>query len=257
MEPTMDSAARPTACAVVPHGSCRQTDGMNRIAIRITALAWIAALLFTLPAAAQEATPPPAIPVEPVEAVPLAPPPAREFVGIAVVLDGRTVEVAGQVLRLYGLAGYGSDWRAEAAARVALDSLVAGIELKCVEAGRDRNRRLLALCQAAEIDVGEAMIGAGMALVDRSVTRADNADTALAGRYDAAAAAARRSSAGLWATVPGFEPPPPVEPTPPPLTIWDKLERFQAGIAVLAGFVIVAVVIWITGRRQRKAAAGG
>ena len=57
----------------------------------IRPIATLLAILVATSAIAQEATPPPAVPVEPVEAVPLSPPPAREFVGMATVLDSRTV----------------------------------------------------------------------------------------------------------------------------------------------------------------------
>ena len=176
---------------------------------------------------------------------------------MSTVRESRTVAIDGGVLRLYGREGFGSDLRAEVAARVALDGLVAGIDLHCTEAGRDRNRRLLGICRAAEIDIGEAMIGAGMALIDRAVTRDAGADAALADRYDAAEAAARRGAAGLWATVPGYEPALPPEPVPPPPGFWDRVERYQAGLAVLAGFLIVAGAMLVSGRQRRKAAAGG
>ena len=67
-------------------------------------------------------------------------------------------------------------------------------------------------------------------------------------RYDAAERAARDGSAGVWVMVPGHEV---EEPTPPPPGLWDRVERFQSGIAVLAGMVIVAIAIVIAGRRRR------
>jgi hypothetical protein len=197
------------------------------------------------PSVAQEA--PPAIPVEPVDAQPLAPPSAREFDGSAVVFTSITLEVAGETLVLFGLQAFGNDWRAEAAARAALDQLTRGIDIRCIESGRDRHRRLLAICTAAEIDIAEAMLGAGMALVDRTQTRRVGGDMALADRYDAAERAARDGAAGLWITVPGYQP---VEPPPPPPGLWDRIERFQAGIAVLIGLLAVAIAIVVTGRRR-------
>lgn len=195
---------------------------------------------------------PPAIPVEPVEAQPLAPPASREFAGPAVVLDSMTIVVGGEVLALYGLQRFGTDWRAEASARAALDGLLLNVDLECIEAGRDRHRRLLAVCRAAEFDLGEAMLGAGMALVDRSITRQPDADTTIADRYDSAERAARAGSAGLWAVVPGYEP---KEPAPPPPGFWDRIERFQSGIAVLAGMLLVAVAIAVAGRRGKRPSA--
>ena len=189
-----------------------------------------------------------AVPVEPVEAQELAPPPPREFVGTAVALDSATILIGGDTITLYGLAPFRSDWRAEAAARAALDELLQDIEIHCTEAGRDRYRRLLATCFAAELDLSEAMLGAGMSRVDRSVTWASNADPETAARYDAAERAARDASAGVWIMVPGHQP---EEPTPPPPGLWDRVERFQSGIAVLAGMVIVAIAIAMSGRRRR------
>ena len=189
-----------------------------------------------------------AVPVEPVEAQELAPPPPREFSGSAVALDSATILIGDQTLTLYGIAPFRSDWRAEAAARAALDDLVRDVELHCTEAGHDRYRRLLATCLAAELDISEAMLGAGMSRVDRTVTWAPNADADRAARYDAAERAARDASAGVWIIVPGHQP---EEPAPPPPGLWDRVERFQSGIAVLAGMVIVAIAIAVSGRRRR------
>jgi len=188
-----------------------------------------------------------AVPVEPVEAQELAPPPPREFSGTAIALDSATVRIGDQTLALYGLSPFRADWRAEAAARAALDDLVRDVELHCTEAGHDRNRRLLATCFAAELDISEAMLGAGMSRVDRDVTWGSNADAELAARYDAAERAARDASAGVWIIVPGHQP---KEPTPPPPGLWDRVERFQSGISVLAGMVIVAIAIALSGRRR-------
>lgn len=203
-------------------------------------------MAFALSAEAQESIE--AVPVEPVEAQELAPPPPREFAGPAVAIDSATILIGGETITLYGLSANRSDWRAEAAARAALDDLVRDVEIRCTEAGRDRYRRLLATCLAAELDISEAMLGSGMSRVDRTVTWATNADPEIAARYDAAERAARDASAGLWIVVPGHQA---EEPTPPPPGLWDRVERFQSGIAVLAGMVIVAIAIAASGRRRR------
>lgn len=225
----------------------RQIGLMLTIPIRLLAAT---AMLIALPAMAQET--PPATPVEPVEALPLEPLPAREFAGPAVVLDSMTLQVEGETLVLYGLQRFSGDWRTEAAGRSVLEALVEQGDVRCVEAGRDRYRRLLALCSAGDTaDLSEAMLAAGMGLVDRSVTRRPNADAGLADRYDDAVRAARDGSAGLWSLVPGYEPPAPEAPMPPPPDFWDRVERYQAGLAVLIGFVLVAIVLAMTGRRRR------
>ena len=102
-----------------------------------------------MPGEAQESIE--AVPVEPVEAQELAPPPPREFSGTAIAIDSSTIRVGGETLTLYGLAPIRADWRAEAAARAALDDLVRDIEIHCTEAGRDRYRRLLAFSASRRI----------------------------------------------------------------------------------------------------------
>jgi endonuclease YncB( thermonuclease family) len=199
---------------------------------------------------AQEATPPPAIPVEPVEASVLEPLPPRHFSGAAVVIDAVTLQIEGETLRLYGLRGFTGDWRADAVARVGLELLLADAPLDCYAAGHDRYRRALVSCSTGWGDLVEAVLLAGLGFVDRQTTHRANADLARAELYDAAERAARERSAGLWATVPGFEPPPAPPPEPGML---DWFERFQAGIAVLIGLFGVAAALLLSGRRRRVA----
>ncbi|MEX0807119.1 MAG: hypothetical protein WD044_00175 [Dongiaceae bacterium] len=199
---------------------------------------------------AQEATPPPAIPVEPVDALPLEPLPPRHFTGVPVVVDAVTLQLEGELLKLYGLRSFPGDWRADAIARVALEVVLGDDALDCYSAGRDRFRRSLVSCSVGGGDLVETMLAAGMGIVDRQTTRAPSADPALADRYDDAERAARVQSAGLWATVPGFEPPPPELPPPPEPGLLDWIERFQTGIAVLIGMIGLAIGL-VVSRRPR------
>jgi hypothetical protein len=198
---------------------------------------------------AQEATPPPALPVEPVEASPLQPLPPRQYSGPAVAIDAVTLLLEGEILKLYGLRGFPGDWRADAVARVALEIALGEVPPECFSAGHDRFRRALVSCSTETGDLAETMLNAGMAVVDRQTTNAPMADPALAERYDAAERTARERSAGLWASVPGFEPPPPETPAPPEPDILDSIERFQAGLAVLIGMIAVAFAV--RGRRAK------
>jgi hypothetical protein len=200
---------------------------------------------------AQEATPPPAQPVEPVEALPLEPLPPRQYDGPAVAIDAVTLQLDGEILKLYGLRGFPVDWRADIVARVALEIALGEDRLECFSAGHDRFRRALVSCSTAAGDLAEAMLNAGMAVVDRQTTYAPMADPALAERYDAAERAARERSAGLWASVPGFEPPLPEPPAPPEPGIFDWIERFQAGLAVLIGLIAVAFAVRVRRAKAR------
>ncbi|MDZ4737660.1 MAG: hypothetical protein SGJ07_15055 [Rhodospirillaceae bacterium] len=197
---------------------------------------------------AQEATPPPAIPVEPVDALPLEPLPPRHFTGVPVVIDAVTLQLEGEHFKLYGLRSFPGDWRADAIARVALELVLSEAELDCYSAGHDRFRRSLVSCSIGADDLVETMLEAGMGIVDRQTTRAPSADPALADRYDEAERAAREHSAGLWATVPGFEPPPSELPPPPEPGLMDWIERFQAGLAVLIGMIGIAIALVVSRR---------
>ncbi len=123
---------------------------------------------------------------------------AAEPNGPATVIDGNTVEVAGQRLRLFGIDAPDLDQtcvlrsrRAKCGviARAALMDLTAGAELGCEILGRDDAGRRLASCHANDYDVAEGMVYTGWALA------LDNGPPLYAKLQNEAAQAKR----GLWA----------------------------------------------------------
>ena len=183
---------------------------------------------------------PPAMPATPVESAPLAPPPPQEFEGRAVVLDGMTLQIGEERLILFGIAVPGMAAPGGVKARLALDDLLAADgRLHCVVAARDLQLHKFAVCRLGDIDLGEALLLAGVGTVDRYATRAKDADPQLAERYDQAEAEARRAGNGLWAE---FVKPPAPEMPPEPTSLQrlgQTLKEWQAGIGALVGVLLV------------------
>jgi endonuclease YncB( thermonuclease family) len=142
---------------------------------------------------------------------------ARELppiVGRASVIDGDTIEIQGQRIRIQAIdapesgqwCGEGeSRWRCGKASAEALDAMVAGATVTCRQDPRDREDRYgraLARCEARGGDVGERLVRAGLAVAYRQYLDYRNGEPrpyktgVLAA--EAEAQAARR---GLWAGV--------------------------------------------------------
>ncbi len=130
---------------------------------------------------------------------------ALELSGRVVVVDGDTLALGTEILRLFGIdapeAGQtctdaaGRDYDCGAAATRALEAMVAGGRIDCTGDERDRYGRLIAVCRRDGRDLNRAMVDAGWA---RASVRYSGAYAA----QESAAASARR---GLWAG--GFEAP--------------------------------------------------
>ncbi len=111
----------------------------------------------------------------------LAPGGARaEFVGMAEVVDGDTLEIAGERIDLHGIdapeAGQvcvrgGKPWACGAAAARLLFELTAGREVRCEEKARSRRGRVVARCKVDWLNLGAEMVTRGMALADLRVSR--------------------------------------------------------------------------------------
>lgn len=131
--------------------------------------------------------------------------PSRPIVGTAArAIDGDTLELAGQRIRLHGIdapetqqvcqrRGQPYDCGREAQRRLA--SALAGREVRCVVRGRDGYDRLLAVCHAGGVDLGEAMVRNSWAVAYRRYS--DD--------YVGAERDARARGGGLWGG--GFEAP--------------------------------------------------
>ena len=136
---------------------------------------------------------------------------AAELAGPPKVIDGETLEVAGQRLRLYGVDApdlrqtceiRGRTYNCGRVSRTALMDLVAGVDVRCRTRGRKVGDAMLASCQAAGYDLAAGMVHTGwaMAYPREGTTYA---------RIEKQAAKAKR---GLWQGA--FVPP--WEWTPPP-----------------------------------------
>jgi endonuclease YncB( thermonuclease family) len=127
-------------------------------------------------------------------------PPGKPFSGRAYVVDGDTIDVAGERVRLFGIDaperfqdcrdGAGRAYVCGRVATRALAGLIGGSRVTCTPVDRDRYDRDVALCSAGGRDLSEAMIVAGQAIELKQYSR---------GRYAAAEREARAEKRGIWA----------------------------------------------------------
>lgn len=120
-----------------------------------------------------------------------------DVAGPATVIDGDTLEVAGERIRLHGIDApesaqtcgrQGVTWLCGAEASAKLRELVRGAEVRCVGLERDRYDRLIAACHAGGVDINAAMVSAGLALAYRRYSE----------DYVGQETMARVGRAGMW-----------------------------------------------------------
>ncbi len=89
------------------------------------------------------------------------------------VIDGDTLEVAGQRIRLHGIDAPeskqlcrrdGEPWRCGKDATSALKAFLGSRPVSCEELDRDRYRRVVAKCVVDGVDIGEWMVSQGWAV---------------------------------------------------------------------------------------------
>ena len=130
--------------------------------------------------------------------LPLARPAGADVVGAARVVDGDTIEVAGQTVRLFGIdapertqtcAGPDGAWPCGRWASRQVQALVAG-GVACDDRGHDRYGRLLSVCTrlADGTDLNAALVAQGAAVAFRRYSDA----------YVAQERAALRAGQGVW-----------------------------------------------------------
>ena len=151
---------------------------------------------------ADQAPPPPAVPVPQVDQAPLVPPGPDKVEGTAVVIDGDEIRIGDSTVRLYGIAAPDLTTRLGPAARVALDAKVNGQRTSCLIFGKTPDGDPVGQCKVGDADPAAALLGQGLAAVYRSGNANDTSQQALAQQYDAAEAIARQQGIGIWAKDP-------------------------------------------------------
>jgi endonuclease YncB( thermonuclease family) len=119
--------------------------------------------------------------------------------GLARVIDGETIAIGSQHIRLKGidapetdqvcLNAKGERWTCGIAARDRLSTHVAGRNTSCVAHGEDRYGRTLAICSTADENLNAWMVREGLALAYVKYSR----------EYVGDEAAARELRKGMWA----------------------------------------------------------
>lgn len=131
--------------------------------------------------------------------------PASDRSGIASVIDGDTLELHGERIRLHGIDApesaqtcqdaRGRSWPCGRRAALALADRIRQRPLRCEQTGRDRYRRTLAVCYLGRSDLNAWLVRNGWALAYRRYS----------GDYLGQEKAAQAAGVGIW--VGSFVPP--------------------------------------------------
>lgn len=117
------------------------------------------------------------------------------------VIDGDTLKVGGQNVRLYGIDAVEhdqtcrhptkGDWPCGAEVKQVLSQLIDGREANCESHGSDRYGRMLGICRINGVDLGGALVEAGWAFAYKKYSSL----------YVAEERRALRAGRGLWTSV--------------------------------------------------------
>ena len=131
----------------------------------------------------------------------LAPPTAlaaQEIVGAATIIDGDTLEIRGQRIRLHGVDApessqtcdrHGKPYRCGQQAALALADLIGRQTVRCEPRDQDRYGRIVGVCRVGDTDVNAWLVRNGHAVAYRQYSQ----------DYVAPEAQARAEQAGIWA----------------------------------------------------------
>lgn len=123
---------------------------------------------------------------------------ARILTGQATVVDGDTLKMGTQRIRLFGIdapesrqtcrTAEGRDWWCGTEASKAMRALVEGKSVTCHQQDIDRYNRVVAICEAGGRDVGGELVEQGLAIAYRYFSR----------KYVPAENRAKRARRGMW-----------------------------------------------------------
>jgi endonuclease YncB( thermonuclease family) len=129
-----------------------------------------------------------------------------EIAGVASVIDGDTIEIHGQRIRLHGidapeggqtcLDAAGRNWRCGQRAALALQDLIGRRTVTCHERDVDRYGRIVGQCLVGDLGINEWLVAQGLALAYRHYSRDYVAAEDQADRPAAACGPARSSRPG-------------------------------------------------------------
>jgi endonuclease YncB( thermonuclease family) len=123
-----------------------------------------------------------------------------DVVGKPRIIDGDTIDIAGERIRLHGMdapessqacEANGRSWRCGQEATRALANIVGRTWVTCVERDKDRYGRIVAVCMVGGLrglDIGSMMVSEGWALAYRKYSK----------DYAEAEVIAREAGKGLW-----------------------------------------------------------
>lgn len=128
------------------------------------------------------------------------PPPRQIIVGTARVVDGDTIRIGSERIRLYGIDAFETDQTCHGTpcgrqATRALTDMIGNRPVSCSVRDIDRYERKVAVCSAGGQDLNAAMVSAGHAVAYRRYSQ----------DYVAHENTARRARTGTWAQ--GFDDP--------------------------------------------------
>jgi len=121
-----------------------------------------------------------------------------DIAGRASVIDGDTIEIRGQRIRLWGIDApesrqtcerNGQAWRCGQTASFALADKIGARPVTCKQRDKDRYRRIVAVCFLQSEDLNGWMVRQGIALDYRQYSK---------GRYRAEESEARTNKRGVW-----------------------------------------------------------
>jgi endonuclease YncB( thermonuclease family) len=124
---------------------------------------------------------------------------SADLIGQASIIDGDTIEIHGTRIRLWGIDAPEHDqlcrgddslpYLCGAKAANDLDAFIAHRPVSCAAVGRDQYGRTVATCAVGGVDLGEWLVGQGLALDWPHYSH---------GRYSAAQRVAEGAQRGIW-----------------------------------------------------------